>query len=90
VVATGFDGHGKNQKSESSKSYTPNSFIVEKESESEIRPNPINTSVDKNKGKFSVFKNLPVKPALEKKAEKPVDQEDDDLSVPAFIRKKMN
>jgi len=29
-----------------------------------------------------------VKPALERKAEKPVS-EDDDLSVPAFIRKKM-
>lgn len=86
VVATGFDGHGKNQKTESSKSYTPNAFIVEKDSESESSPS---VSSDKNKGKFSVFKNLPVKPALEKKAEKPSDKEDDDLSVPAFIRKKM-
>ncbi len=86
VVATGFDGHGKTQKSEISKSYTPNAFIIEKENEKEITPT---TSVDKNKGKFNVFKNIPVKPALEKKAERPTRDEDDDLSVPAFIRKKM-
>lgn len=86
VVATGFDGRGKSQKSEISKPYTPNHFIVEKESEKEaVAPA---TSVDKEKGKFNVFKNIPVKPALERKAEKPVS-EDDDLSVPAFIRKKM-
>jgi len=86
VVATGFDGHTKTQKSEISKVYTPNTFIVEKESEKE----PLhNAEVDKNKGKFSVFKSLPVKPALEKKAERPTSDEDSDLSVPAFIRKKM-
>jgi cell division protein FtsZ len=86
VVATGFDTHGKGQKSEITKSYTPNSFIAEKENEKESL---VSSSVDKNKGKFSVFKNIPVKPALEKKAEKPKTDEDDDLSVPAFIRKKM-
>lgn len=87
VVATGFDGHGKGQKSEMTKSYTPNTFITEKESEKDNLS--ATTSVDKNKGKFSVFKNIPVKPALEKKAEKSKTDEDDDLSVPAFIRKKM-
>jgi len=87
VVATGFDGHGKSQKIEMTKSYTPNTFIAEKESEKEIAPS---TNVDKSKGKFSVFKNIPVKPALEKKAEKSTNQDDDDLSVPAFIRKKMS
>ena len=86
VVATGFDGRGKSQKSEMTKSYTPNSFIVEKETEKE--PSMPSMSVDKNKGKFNVFKNIPVKPALERKAEKP-NNDDDDLSVPAFIRKKM-
>lgn len=86
VVATGFDGRGKSQKTELTKSYTPNAFIVEKEIENE--PMMASTSVDKNKGKFNVFKNIPVKPALEKKAERPIN-EDDDLSVPAFIRKKM-
>lgn len=86
VVATGFDGHGKSQKGEMTKSYTPNSFIVEKEAEKDLVPS---SNIDKNKGKFSVFKNIPVKPALEKKAEKASHQDDDDLSVPAFIRKKM-
>ncbi len=86
VVATGFDGRGKNQKSEMTNSYTPNAFIVEKETEKDSMM--ASTSVDKNKGKFNVFKNIPVKPALEKKAEKPIN-DDDDLSVPAFIRKKM-
>jgi cell division protein FtsZ len=87
VVATGFDGHGKSQKSDLPPSYTPNSFIIEKSSERE----PVSGSEDsdKNKGKFSVFKNLPVKSALDKKAEKPNNDEDNDLSVPAFIRKKM-
>lgn len=85
VVATGFDGHGKSQKNETIKSYTPNSFIQE---ENEKIPSPSSSAtIDRNKGKFSVFKNIPVKPALERKAEKPTD--DDDLSVPAFIRKKM-
>ena len=86
VVATGFDGRGKSQKSEMTKSYTPNAFIVEKETEKE--PSMPSMSVDKNKGKFNVFKNIPVKPALERKAERP-NNDDDDLSVPAFIRKKM-
>jgi cell division protein FtsZ len=86
VVATGFDGHNKGPKSEITKSYTPNAFIIEKDSEKE---SPASSSIDKNKGKFSVFKNIPVKPALEKKAEKPKVDDDDDLSVPAFIRKKM-
>ncbi len=86
VVATGFDGHGKSQKSESLKVYTPNTFIAEKENELETGSIP---NVDKNKSKFSVFKNIPIKPALERKAEKPAIDEDDDLSVPAFIRKKM-
>lgn len=86
VVATGFDGHGKSQKSESLKTYTPNTFIAEKEGEQESGST---LNIDKNKNKFSVFKNIPIKPALEKKAEKPALNEDDDLSVPAFIRKKM-
>ncbi len=87
VVATGFDGHGLGQKEEKIKSYTPNTFIAEKESKKETSHK---TNVDKNKGKFSVFKNISVKPALEKKAEKMEEKdEDDDLSVPAFIRKKM-
>jgi len=86
VVATGFDGRAKNQTGEISKSYTPNAFILENEGS---QSDSSTFSTDKNKGKFSVFKNIQDKASLEKKAEKKLD-EDDDLSVPAFIRKKMN
>jgi len=85
VVATGFDGRGKSQKSEALKSYTPNSFIVEKDQENE---DDHISRENKSKSKFNVFKSLPVKPILEKKVENKIE-EDDDLSVPAFIRKKM-
>ena len=89
VVATGFDGKGGgvSSKVEPVKSYTANSFI--EESEKEI---PSTQSwADKTKTKLSVFKNTPVKPIIEKKMEQPAttNTEDDDLSVPAFIRKKM-
>jgi len=87
VVATGFDGSSQNRKSEIVKPvYTPNPFIAEKESEREKA-----TSDDRNKSKFSsVFKNLPMKSVADsKKVDKPENEGDDDLSVPAFIRKKM-
>jgi cell division protein FtsZ len=87
VVATGFDGSSQNRKSEIVKPvYTPNPFIAEKESEREKT-----TGDDRNKSKFSsVFKNLPMKSVADsKKVDKPEDEADDDLSVPAFIRKKM-
>ncbi len=84
VVATGFDGYGKSQKEEMTSAYTPNSFIAEKAGKKDTGSR---TSVDKHKGKFSVFKNIPVKPALEKKAEKLRNQEED-LETPALFRKK--
>ncbi|MCX6797849.1 MAG: hypothetical protein NTX66_01340, partial [Candidatus Falkowbacteria bacterium] len=79
VVATGFDGKGKSLKSEINKVYTPNTFM-EKELEKE--------TASEDKGKLSIFKNIQSRPMIEKKPEKKKD-EDDDLSVPAFIRKKM-
>ncbi|MFA7087754.1 MAG: cell division protein FtsZ [Patescibacteria group bacterium] len=84
VVATGFDGQGEILKSDVVKTYTPNAFIKENNEEEQN----IKKEADKDKSKFSVFKSIPLKPALEKKAEKPIDEEDD-LSIPAFIRKKM-
>ncbi len=89
VVATGFDGKGNSLKSETIKNtYTPNSFNEEMEKENA----PSSQSwADKTKTKLSVFKNTPIKPILEKKMEQPSSTsiEEDDLSVPAFIRKKM-
>jgi len=91
VVATGFDGKGSNAiKNEVVKnSYTQNSFIEEVERESVPS---VSSWADKTKTKLSVFKNTPIKPIIEKKMEQPAASnsvEEDDLSVPAFIRKKM-
>lgn len=82
VVATGFDGKGKNLKAEINKVYTPNTFI-EKEVERE-KAVPL-----EEKSKLSIFKNIQPRPSIEKKLEQKQEDEDDDLSVPAFIRKKM-
>ena len=88
VVATGFDNRSQNKKAEVVKpAYTPNSFIAEKETEKEDLARE-----ERNKNKFSsVFKNLPIKPAVEnRKADQSlINDDEDDLSVPAFIRKKM-
>jgi len=91
VVATGFDGNNKGGSKPELKSYTPNPFI---ESENE-KEGGIGSAVwgDK-KTKVSTIKNIPLKPLVEKKSEVIEDkdmknEEEDDLSVPAFIRKKM-
>ncbi|MGI6373745.1 MAG: cell division protein FtsZ [Patescibacteria group bacterium] len=83
VVATGFDGRGSNQKTETSKAYTPNPFISEREKEAET-----SSEGSDKKTKFNVFKNIPPKPFLDKKAEE-VEEDEDDLNVPAFIRNKI-
>lgn len=85
VVATGFDGRSKNQSGELTKSYTPNTFITESE---ETKTEKSDLAVDKRQNRFSTLKNMPDKANSEKKADKKIE-EDDDLSVPAFIRKKM-
>ncbi|MDD2354240.1 MAG: cell division protein FtsZ [Patescibacteria group bacterium] len=92
VVATGFDGHGQGKKQEAVRTnYTPNTFIVEKDNKADLA----STSEDKNKTKFSsVFKNLPIKPTPETKkpsikAESNLEDEEDDLTIPTFLRKKM-
>jgi cell division protein FtsZ len=90
VVATGFDGKSKNNTKTEIKSYTPNPFI---ESEKEKEESNISPWGDK-KSKTPAIKNIPLKPLVDKKNEKSLDQdlnldEEDDLSVPAFIRKKM-
>jgi len=88
VVATGFDGQERGLESEISKSYTPNAFIKNEVREEVAVEKPKEDLKEKNK--FSVFKNIQVKPTAEKKIDEPVVEEEDDLSVPAFIRKKMN
>lgn len=96
VVATGFDGSGRNQQAES-KSYTPNPFILEKETNMDKKLNEDKIfSNDDSSRKKSIFKSVPLKPVIEKKAvdtseklKKNNSDEDDDLTIPTFIRKKM-
>lgn len=97
VVATGFDGSGRNQQAEPVKSYTPNPFILEKETSLEKKLNE--DKIFKNEEetrKRSIFKSIPLKPVIEKKpieapekVKRDSSDEDDDLTIPTFIRKKM-
>ncbi len=91
VVATGFDGKSKSGTKTELKSYTPNPFI---ESENEKGGSVGSAVWGDKKAKVSTIKNIPLKPLVEKKPEVVEDkdvenEEEDDLSVPAFIRKKM-
>ena len=88
VVATGFDGKCKCVKTEL-KNYTPNPFV---ESENEKETSPASALWGDKKAKVPTIKNIPLKPLIDKRLEKtaePEEEDEDDLSVPAFIRKKM-
>ena len=82
VVATGFDGRslGDRESVSLEQTYTPNTFIAEKEKEEKAQ--------EKKKGKISSLRAAQAEPA--KRKELVADEEDDDeLGIPAFIRKKM-
>ena len=97
VVATGFDGSGRNQQSEPAKSYTPNHFILEKENEEKKNVEEKTFKREDRDEKKSIFKSIPLKPVIEKKIPEQIDkikkddifEDDDDLTIPTFIRKKM-
>jgi cell division protein FtsZ len=104
VVATGFDGQGESLKKTSfEKSYTPTSFMKKNEEKKENsldeRKNKAwslgssdKIKKDEDENKFKDNDSSIQKPKVEpKKQEKRLseDDEDDELSVPAFIRKKM-
>ncbi len=97
VVATGFDGSGRNQQSEQVKSYTPNHFILEKENEEKNKIEEKTFKREDGDEKKSIFKSIPLKPVVEKKmSDQPEKikkddgfEDDDDLTIPTFIRKKM-
>lgn len=85
VVATGFDGRqiGMSESAAVGK-YTPNTFIAnigkeEKKEEEKLK--------EKKKSKFSSLKAAQAEPAKKKVDESA--EEDDELGIPAFIRKKM-
>jgi cell division protein FtsZ len=84
VVATGFDSARTqikpSERSSSLPTYTPNSFIEEEE-EKEAR-----VQLEKKKNKISSLKAAQAEPA---KSHDSASEEEDELGIPAFIRKKM-
>ncbi|MFH0891738.1 MAG: cell division protein FtsZ [Candidatus Falkowbacteria bacterium] len=88
VVATGFDGRVNNEgKIVSPKSsYTKNSYIAEKEKESVSHKEADMT--ERPAHKISPLKAAQAEPAKKKRVDT-MDEEDEELGIPAFIRKKM-
>lgn len=87
VVATGFDsnriGGSREEPAVSEKSYTPNTFI---EAEEKEKPLKVFGGGEKKKSKIHPLKAAQSEPAQKKQA---ADEEEDELGIPAFIRKKM-
>ena len=80
VVATGFDGRkiGVSEAVGGDKHYTPNAFITGEEKEDKK---------EKKKSKISPLKAAQAEPAQSKDVSQ--EEEDDELGIPAFIRRKM-
>ncbi len=82
VVATGFDGRlgGAAESISSDPNYSQNRFIADKEKKEKEKPQKFRT-------KASPLKAAQAEPASKKSAAG--EDEDDELGIPAFIRKKM-
>lgn len=83
VVATGFGNRIRNNVDAVNleNRYTPNAFISEKETEEK-------RIIEKKKPKISSLKAAQAMPAQRKEVAAP-EEEEDELGIPAFIRKKM-
>ncbi len=82
VVATGFDGRriGVSEAVSSDRIYTPNPYIIAEEDKENKE------QMTKKKSKISPLKQAQSEPAQKKSAEA---EAEDELGIPAFIRKKM-
>ncbi len=96
VVATGFDGSVHRGARESERAYTPSSFLSDQaqEAKSEEKKPATKTEdsaeqITKKKSKISPLKAAQVEPAEKKEFISEEPEEDDELGIPAFIRKKM-
>jgi len=84
VVATGFDfKSGKREEAGKERAYTPSSFMINDERKDEAKEFAI---PERKKSKVSSLKAAQAEPAKKKSD---YAEEDDELSIPAFIRKKM-
>ena len=90
VIATGFESQGQNRKTMSSldmpkenNSYAPSSFL---KSKAEERNNDDHLSQMAKKNRISPLKAAQAEPARNKEMN---EEDDEELGIPAFIRKKM-
>lgn len=86
VVATGFDSivGAERINSPAEKAYTPNPFMAEKKEEEEKKKKK-----EEHKSKMSPLKAAQAEPAKKKSIDDGEADEDEELGIPAFIRKKM-
>ncbi len=86
VVATGFDGRqiGVSESVSGERPYKPSSFISKEEDASSVTQE----KKKEKKSKISSLKAAQAEPAREK-GEEGAEEEDEELGIPAFIRKKM-
>lgn len=85
VVATGFDnkaGSEDRQPAKIERTYTPSSFLEEEQKEEE------KNITEKKRSRISPLKQAQSEPA-KRKGDEGDNEEDDELGIPAFIRKKM-
>lgn len=87
VVATGFDGKGAGDRTNTERAYTPNTFISSQEKET-VKESPYEKK-EEPRPKMSPLKAAQSEPANKKSISDPSTDEDDDLAIPTFIRKKM-
>lgn len=90
VVATGFDNRMGLPPKEAVKerAYTPSSFVTDIEKKDDFKDIKLQQlQQDKKKSKISSLRAAQAEPA--KKKPDATEEEDDELSIPAFIRKKM-
>ena len=90
VVATGFDSYRRDNidTGMAEKSYTPSSFFGGREEKQAVSPAVSSKKEENRKSRFSSFKAAQAEPSRGKGAGAS-DEEDDELGIPAFIRKKM-
>ena len=89
VIATGFDNRvgGRGEAVTEERSYTPSTFIVDEDKKKEVTRQQEQEG-KKKRSRLSALKTAQSEPAKKKGGAVP-GEEDDELGIPAFIRKKM-
>jgi len=91
VVATGFSHKGLTERpTQVERKYTPSSFLAEKDAQDVAKQKDDFYKREERPGKVSPLKQAQAEPAKNKEDIQNIGgSEDDELGIPAFIRKKM-